>query len=175
MLHPALCPWTTYWYSFSQSLLPDFDTASAQEAQREIEQYTLIIVVDARLPVANFGYSGGPSALLPAAHLDNSKIWEFDCDALGVKRPSRGISETSVQGAGVAPLPQASSPSVQGAGVAQATSPSHHCHWPELALRLLALQVGASSEAVKPNVNCGGVFCSASRPSVPTGKGFLNE
>ena len=51
-------------------------TVALQEAQRELQQYTLIATVDVKLPVANFGYDNGPSHL--ARHLGDTKVWEFD-------------------------------------------------------------------------------------------------
>ena len=105
-----------------------FRTGFFQEAQREISQYTLLVTVDARLPVANFGYQGGPSRL--CTHLADDKLWEFD----------------------------------QSGGAATDDQP-----WPVEVLRLLALQLGATPQAVRPGINCRGVFCPPIRPTMPPG------
>ena len=142
---------------------------SPQEAQRELRQYSLIITVDARLPVANFGYSGGPSLLLPTEHLDHSRIWEFDFDPHraenwpgGIPRLRGGVS-SNTEGSETAGC-HISTPTLMGVipwGSA----------WASDVLRLLALELKATAEVVKPNINCGGAFCPAARPqNIPQGK-----
>ena len=90
-----------------------------QDALRELAKYDLLVLVDARRPVANFGYSGGPSQLVM---LPDDAVYEFD--ASGVDIPA--------------------------------------------ALHLLSAEVGG--DAVRPHVNCRGMFCSAARPALPRGE-----
>jgi acetolactate synthase-1/2/3 large subunit len=90
-----------------------------QEAASVLGSFEMLLVIDARRPVANFGYEGGPSHLI--AHPD-ANVWELDSADVDIGH----------------------------------------------ALRALTDAVGAT--AIKPFLNCGGVFCSPSRPQLPRGR-----
>lgn len=60
-----------------------------QEASKALSAYKLLVVVDAKLPVANFGYDGGPSQLVT---LPEDAVWQFDA-AWGVAEALRLLSE----------------------------------------------------------------------------------
>ncbi|GAX84714.1 hypothetical protein CEUSTIGMA_g12136.t1 [Chlamydomonas eustigma] len=49
-----------------------------QEAEKVLRQFSFLVTVDARLPVANFGYKDGPSHLV--THLGVDEVWEIDGD-----------------------------------------------------------------------------------------------
>eukprot|EP00210_Caulerpa_lentillifera_P006001 g5736.t1 len=46
-----------------------------QDAVRELQQYSLIVTFDCRLPVAQFGYQNGPSEILA---LPEDAVWQLD-------------------------------------------------------------------------------------------------
>ncbi|GLC46297.1 hypothetical protein PLESTB_000996200 [Pleodorina starrii] len=97
-----------------------------QEAAAELARYGCVVLVDAKPPVANFGYKGAPGRLLAPHDDDPSAVWEFDPAALSA------------------------------AGWSAAT-----------ALHRLAAALGPAAAAVRPLVNCGGVFVPPRRPAVP--------
>ncbi|KXZ51227.1 hypothetical protein GPECTOR_13g714 [Gonium pectorale] len=53
-----------------------------QEAAAELAKYGCLVLVDARPPVANFGYKGAPGRLLRPQEDDPTAVWEFDPAAL---------------------------------------------------------------------------------------------
>ncbi|EFJ41132.1 hypothetical protein VOLCADRAFT_98943 [Volvox carteri f. nagariensis] len=95
-----------------------------QEAASELARYSCLVLVDARLPVANFGYKGAPGVLVAQRDDDPSAVWEFDPAALAA------------------------------AGWGAAT-----------ALHRLVAALGPTAAAVRPLVNCGGVFVPPRRPA----------
>jgi len=90
-----------------------------QDAASTLAKFQVLLVVDARRPVATFGYEGGPSQLIDQPDQD---VWEID---------------------------------------------SVDVHIPT-AVRMLASFVGG--DAIKPCVNCGGVFAVGARPPLPKGR-----
>lgn len=46
-----------------------------QDALKKLADYSLIVTIDCRLPVAQFGYKGGPSQLIT---LDDDHLWQID-------------------------------------------------------------------------------------------------
>ncbi|DBA95904.1 TPA: hypothetical protein ACH3X1_001437 [Trebouxia sp. C0004] len=101
--------------------LPHFQRLAyfPQEAAKELSRFSLMLAIDARLPVAMFGYKDGPSQLLT---LPEDSIWQLDSSCTDIP-------------------------------------------W---ALQELAQQIAA--ESIIPGHNCHGVFPSAGRPSMPSGK-----
>lgn len=49
-----------------------------QDAVKELSSYSLIVTLDCRLPVAQFGYKDGPSQLIS---LDDAHLWQIDAGA----------------------------------------------------------------------------------------------
>lgn len=47
-----------------------------QEAAAELRKYYTVLLIDARKPVANFGYENGPSKLL--SNIPEARVWEID-------------------------------------------------------------------------------------------------
>ena len=47
------------------------------DALKELERYEMVVTLDARPPVAMFGYDGGPSQIVA---LPEAKVWEIDAD-----------------------------------------------------------------------------------------------
>lgn len=129
-----------------------------------------------RRPVANFGYEDGPSLLVSQP---DEAVWEFDSTTVDVAAALR------VRRAGVRLLllliinrrylllllllvaaAAAAAPAAAAAAAAQSRPtllPPHSPH-----LQLLCDEVGGSG--IKPGVNCRGAFCSAARPTPPTGR-----
>ncbi|DBA73562.1 TPA: hypothetical protein ACH3X2_009803 [Trebouxia sp. C0005] len=101
--------------------LPHFQRLAyfPQEAAKELSRFSLMVAIDARLPVAMFGYKGGPSQLVT---LPEDSIWQLDSSCIDIP-------------------------------------------W---ALQELAQQTAA--ESIIPGHNCHGVFATAGRPCIPSGK-----
>ena len=90
-----------------------------QDAAAALASFQVLVLVDARRPVANFGYEGGPSTLISQP---NSKVWELDaCDV-------------------------------------------------DIAAALKVLCSAVGGDAIKPFVNCRGMFCAPVRPVLPKGR-----
>ncbi|KAJ9533487.1 hypothetical protein QJQ45_026522 [Haematococcus lacustris] len=49
-----------------------------QESEQALSKFDMVVVVDAKLPVASFGYRDGPSQLLPASMVQRDAVWELD-------------------------------------------------------------------------------------------------
>ncbi|KAL6753211.1 thiamine diphosphate-binding protein [Haematococcus lacustris] len=49
-----------------------------QESEQALSKFDMVVVVDAKLPVASFGYRDGPSQLLPASMIQRDAVWELD-------------------------------------------------------------------------------------------------
>jgi acetolactate synthase-1/2/3 large subunit len=71
-----------------------------QDAAAALARFQVLVLVDARRPVANFGYEGGPSELV--GHPD-SQVWELDSGDVDVAAALQALSD-QVGGAAVAPL-----------------------------------------------------------------------
>jgi acetolactate synthase-1/2/3 large subunit len=70
-----------------------------QDAAAALARFSTLVLLDARRPVANFGYEGGPSRLVRQPDAD---IWEFDSGAVDVPAALALLADT-VGGARVAP------------------------------------------------------------------------
>jgi acetolactate synthase-1/2/3 large subunit len=90
-----------------------------QDAAAALAAFEVLVLVDARRPVANFGYEGGPSTLIKQPE---SNVWELDASDVDIAE----------------------------------------------ALKYLSAAVGG--DAIKPMVNCRGMFCPSSRPALPKGR-----
>jgi acetolactate synthase-1/2/3 large subunit len=90
-----------------------------QDAAAALAAFQVLVICDARQPVANFGYENGPSTLI---NQPDSNVWELDASDVD-------ISE---------------------------------------ALKYLSNAVGG--DAIKPLINCRGMFCPAARSSLPKGR-----
>jgi acetolactate synthase-1/2/3 large subunit len=71
-----------------------------QDAADALKAFDKLILIDARRPVANFGYEGGPSALV--THADD-KVWELDASDVDIPTALRFLS-SAVGGDTVKPL-----------------------------------------------------------------------
>jgi len=90
-----------------------------QDAAAALAAFQVLVVVDARRPVANFGYEGGPSNLI---NQPDKNVWELDASDVDIPA----------------------------------------------ALKYLSAAVGG--DAIKPLINCRGLFSPASRPAMPKGR-----
>ncbi|KAL3153872.1 hypothetical protein ABBQ32_013443 [Trebouxia sp. C0010 RCD-2024] len=63
--------------------LPHFQRLAyfPQEAAKELSKYSLLLAVDARLPVAMFGYKDGPSQLITLA---DENVWQLDSSCVNI-------------------------------------------------------------------------------------------
>ncbi|PRW56678.1 decarboxylase [Chlorella sorokiniana] len=70
-----------------------------QEAAAALSQYELLLLMDVRRPVANFGYEGAPSQLVA---LPDEAVWEFDSWGVDLPAALRLLAEL-VGGAAITP------------------------------------------------------------------------
>ncbi|EFN57872.1 hypothetical protein CHLNCDRAFT_56997 [Chlorella variabilis] len=70
-----------------------------QDAAAELGKYQVLLLLDARRPVANFGYEGGSSQLVA---LPDEAVWEFDSGAVNLPAALRLLAE-EVGGGGITP------------------------------------------------------------------------
>ncbi|KAI3427920.1 hypothetical protein D9Q98_006312 [Chlorella vulgaris] len=70
-----------------------------QDAAAELAKYELLLLLDARPPVANFGYEGGPSRLVT---LPEEAVWEFDSGLVDLPAALRLLAE-ELGAAGITP------------------------------------------------------------------------
>lgn len=71
-----------------------------QDAAAALAPFQVLVLVDARRPVANFGYEGGPSALIAQP---DANVWELDSADVDISQALRLIC-TAVGGDTVKPL-----------------------------------------------------------------------
>ena len=139
----------------------------------------MLLLLDARRPVANFGYEGGSSQLvaLPVGGLPDVGLRAGCLGLLEAGRPAggkRGESQGKANSIvcccpcliSVPPLCRVSTPTpLQDEAVWEFDSGAVNL---PAALRLLAEEVGGGG--ITPQVNCRGAFCSAARPPLPKGE-----
>lgn len=145
-----------------------------QEAAAALAHYDLLLLLDARRPVANFGYDGAPSQLvslpvsLPAvprqaattASLQHRLLLSFSGCGAGPPGWPCFAPPCSACTACWLPLTPAQDEAVWEFDSWGVDLPT--------ALALLADAVGGGS--VRPGLNCGGVFSPAARPALPAGE-----
>jgi acetolactate synthase I/II/III large subunit len=71
-----------------------------QDAEAAFGQFDVLVLADARRPVANFGYEGGPSQLI---NLVDRNVWELDSSDVYIPEALRLLSE-AVGGSNISPL-----------------------------------------------------------------------
>jgi acetolactate synthase I/II/III large subunit len=71
-----------------------------QDAVAALAPFHVLLLADARRPVANFGYEGGPSSLVG---LSEEAVWELDAGEVDVASALKALC-TEVGGGGVRPL-----------------------------------------------------------------------
>jgi hypothetical protein len=155
-----------------------------QDAAAELAQFRLLLLLDARPPVANFGYEGGPSQLVELPVRGHSCT--VGPAEPAVQRQLARCSSKPVPPCAFAPpcmrmrrrrLPDGS-PAAFLALHRQPPFPrslQEEAVWEfdsgavDLpgALRLLCQLVGG--DGVRPGTDCRGAFCAAARPPLPTG------
>ena len=134
-------------------------------ARAEFKKYSLLVTVDVKLPVANFGYKDGIVDLV--THLDENHIWEIDTIPL----PVPPIEESGIlvaEGGGLGAGAGGGGGGLLG-GESGEEAEKGSC---EEVLRLLAYELlgpdRAENAQVVPGVNCRGALCAPGRPPLPS-------
>ncbi|KAK9806179.1 hypothetical protein WJX72_004533 [[Myrmecia] bisecta] len=126
-----------------------------QEAAKELAKFSMLIAVDARLPVAMFGYKDGPSHLV---NLPDDAVWELDSGPFTIT----GTLEKLAQAVGVSGV----QPGVNCGGVFSAMSrpsvPSGRLTAAALCIALAALQP-PDAIIVDESLTSGGAYWEASK------------
>lgn len=118
-----------------------------QDALRALAPHSLLVLLDARRPVANFGCEAGLAWVLGGVQARRTAL------SMHTRAPCRYEGGPSA----LIALPDEAVYEFDAGGVDLLD-----------ALRLLSSEVGG--DAVRPLVDCRGAFCPAARPALPTGE-----